>query len=174
MVVLAVGFTAVFVTERVTAEAEAELRRGLVEAAGAVERRAETLSDTFTLLARLVADLPRLKAAMATGDPPTVRPVAAEYRAALHQADLVAVTDPRGRLLAIDGSNVGAEADPASWPSVQAALGGAVGIAYNAHRAGILQIISVPVTLGRDTGNSPAASAWASSSTRGSRPSSRP
>jgi signal transduction histidine kinase len=70
----------------------------------------------------------------------------------LHQADLVAVTDPRGRLLAIDGSNVGAEADPASWPSVQAALGGAVGIAYNAHRAGILQIISVPVTLGRDTG----------------------
>jgi signal transduction histidine kinase len=151
LVVLAVGFTAVFVTYRVTAEAEAEVRRGLSESAGAVERRAETLSETFVLLARLVADLPRLKAAMATGDAPTVQPVAEEYLGALRQASLVAVTDARGRTLALAGSNAGSGTDAATWPAVKSAITGAVGVAYEPHPAGILQIVSVPVTFGRES-----------------------
>ncbi len=150
LVVFAVGFTAVFVTDRVTAEAEAEVRRGLSESAGAVERRAETLSDTYVLLARLVADLPRLKAAMATGDAPTVQPVAEEYLDALHQASLVAVTDTTGRMLAIAGPGAGPGTDAARWPAVAAAISGTVGVTYESHASGILQIVSVPVTLGRE------------------------
>lgn len=150
LVVLAVGFTAAFVTERITTEAEAELRRGLVEAALAVDRRSDTLSGTFTLLARLVADLPKLKAAMATGDEPTIRPVVAEYKAVLGQADLVAVTDATGRVLVVDGSGSPAPAELARWSSVRAALGGSAGVAYDAHPSGVMQIVTVPVTMGRD------------------------
>ena len=36
--------------------------------------------ETLTLLARLIADLPKLKAAVATGDPPTVEPLARDYQ----------------------------------------------------------------------------------------------
>ena len=76
LVVLAIGVTAAFVSARVTAQAEAELQRGLVESGAVVARQSEALLETFTLMARLTADLPRLKAAVATGDPPTVQPLA--------------------------------------------------------------------------------------------------
>ena len=61
-------------------EAEEELRRGLAEAGRLVDEHRATLTDTFTRLARLIGDLPKLKAAVETGDPPTVQPLADEYR----------------------------------------------------------------------------------------------
>jgi signal transduction histidine kinase len=152
LVVLAVGITTVFITDRVTAEAEVELRRGLAEAARAVDHRSDSLSATSLVTAKLVADLPKLKAAMATGDGPTVLPVAREYRAMLPDADLVAVTDAGGRALAVDAAAPDAGRGAAPWPSVAAALGGVDGIAYEAHPAGVRQVVSVPVTLGRTGG----------------------
>lgn len=77
---LSLGFAFYFVNERVSTEAEAELRRGLEEAATLVDQQSATLTNRFTRFARLVADLPKLKAAVATGDPPTVQPLAEDYR----------------------------------------------------------------------------------------------
>ena len=80
LAVLSIGFALYFVNARVTREAEAELQRGLQEAGRWSSSTAATLAETFTLMARLVADLPKLKAAVETGDPPTVQPLADDYR----------------------------------------------------------------------------------------------
>src|SRR4029434_693124 len=81
---LSLGFAFYFVNARATREAEAELRRGLNEAGILVDFNRVGVTDTFTRLARLVADLPKLKAAVETGDPPTVQPLADEYLRQIH------------------------------------------------------------------------------------------
>ena len=57
-------------------------------------------------MARLVADLPVLKAAVATRDAPTVQPIAEEYGKAMNP-DLLVVTDPLGMVLASTGTSEG-------------------------------------------------------------------
>ena len=102
---LSLGFAFYFVNARVSEEAEADLRRELTEDATLVDLRRDNLAETFTTMARLVADLPRLKAAMQTGDAPTVQPVFEEYRPQITgDADLLVLTDPRGAVLAGSGS----------------------------------------------------------------------
>ena len=80
---------------RLTAEAEAELQRDLVEAAGLVDQQSASLFDSFTRTATLIADLPKFKAAVETRDGPTIEPIARDY---LMQAgaDLVIVADRAG------------------------------------------------------------------------------
>ena len=56
-------------------------------------------STTSAREAALVADLPRFKATVELNDPPTMRPVAEDYRKQLG-ADLLVVTNPRGTVLA--------------------------------------------------------------------------
>src|SRR6266536_3415017 len=80
-----------FVSTRVTREGEEQLRRGLVEAANIVEQQHSSRRETLTEMARIVADLPKLKAAMADRHPPTVEPVAMDYRSQV-RADLLLVT----------------------------------------------------------------------------------
>ena len=104
LAMLSLGFAFYFVNARATSEAEAELRRGLNEAGILVDQNRVALTDTFTRLARLVADgAPKLKAAVETGDPPTVQPLADEYRDQMN-ADLLLLTGRRGELLASAGS----------------------------------------------------------------------
>ena len=100
--VLSIAFALQFVTNRVAGEAEAELERGLSDAGSLLEQHLASRAETLTLVARLVADLPKLKAAVETGDPPTVQPIADEYRAQA-RADSLAVSDGEGRLLAQSG-----------------------------------------------------------------------
>ena len=150
LVVIAIGVTAWFVSGRVTTEAEAGLQRGLVEAGGVVGRQSEALSESFALLARLTADLPKLKAAAATGDPPTVQPLAVEYQQMLTRSSLVVVTDRIGRVLATAGPVRLDNAAISALPSVRAALHGTGGVSFWSHPAGILQVLSVPITVGRD------------------------
>ncbi len=95
LAVLCIGAAVYFVNVRVTRQAEAELERGLVEAGRVVEQHRTTLSETFTLVARLVADLPKLKAAVETGDPPTVQPLAVDYQERV-KSDLFVVTNRDG------------------------------------------------------------------------------
>lgn len=148
LVIVATGVTAVFVNSRVTAQAESELHRGLIESEAVVGRQGEALVETFSLLARLIADLPKLKAAVATGDPPTVQPLAAEYQQMLAGSSLVAVTDSDARVLALAGPlAIGREAS-SSLPSVRAALGGAPASSFRPHPQGLLQVLSVPITVG--------------------------
>jgi signal transduction histidine kinase len=118
---LSIGFAVYFVSSRLRAEAEDALQRDLSEAASLVQQQRETLLDTFTRTASLIADLPKFKAAIETGDPPTVQPIAHDYQ---QQAgsDLFRVYDPGGRVLADIG---GAE-------------------------SGVLELVSVPVTIGLD------------------------
>ena len=94
-----------------TREAEAELERGLMQSGALVEEHRRALSHDFLLLARLVADLPKFKAAVETQDAPTVRPIAEDYRRQL-DADLLLVTDRHGALLF--GDYDGAVAGPAA------------------------------------------------------------
>ena len=148
LVVLAIGFTAAFVSARVTSEAEAELQRGLVESGFVVGRQSEALVDTFTLLARLTADLPKLKAAVATGDPATVEPLAADYQRMLARSSLVVVTDQDGRVLASTGPAAERSVPVETLPAVPVTPGGAPLSSFRAHAGGILQVLSVPITVG--------------------------
>ena len=101
---MSLGIALYVVNARVSAEAEVELRRGLSEAAGIVDQRRAALTDTFTRLATLVADLPKLKAAVATLDPPTVQPLADDYRQQTN-ADVLVVTARDGSVLGSAGAD---------------------------------------------------------------------
>jgi signal transduction histidine kinase len=91
-----------------------------------------------------VADLPKLKAAVATGDAPTVQPLADEYREEM-KADLLVLSDPSGATLAQSGA-----------PAI--ALPAAVGetppteelAAFSSQPQGLTQIISVPILIEGD------------------------
>ncbi len=126
-----------FVTGRVAQQAEAELTRGLEEAARLVGQYHRTLIQTATERASLIADLPKLKAAVATGDPPTVEQVAREYRTSV-RSDLFAVIDREGRALATLG------APAAGWPA-----GGKA--AYSVEDGRLLETVSVPIVLGEQS-----------------------
>jgi signal transduction histidine kinase len=136
---LSLGSGFYFANARITADAEADLRRGLTEAATLVDLRRENLTETFRTMARLVADIPKLKAAMADADAATAQPVADEYRK-LISADLLVLTDPRGAVLGVSGSDaepVRGLGDP-SKPFDEIST-------FVPHARGLLEVSSVPV-----------------------------
>jgi signal transduction histidine kinase len=136
---LSLGLAFSFVNARAVSDAEAELRAELVDAAALVDENRAFLTDTFTTMARLIADLPKLKSAVDTGDPPTVQPLATDYRQ-LVDADLLVVSDPHGRVLGEDG---------ADHPALPLAPGSQEELSlFLPDRRGILQIVSVPILLG--------------------------
>jgi signal transduction histidine kinase len=145
---VSIGFAVYFVSSRLRSEAEAELRRDLNEAASLVDQQRATLFANFTLTARLIADLPKLKAAMGTDDAPTIEPIARDYQ---EQAgsDLFLATDRTGHTLAVIG-----DSDIGSWaervPTIARARAGSSATAFWAHPTGVLQVVSVPVTIGLD------------------------
>jgi signal transduction histidine kinase len=149
---VSLGFAFYFVNARVSAEAEADVRRGLTDSATLVDLRRQTLTDTFTTMARLVADTPKLKAAMGTPADAktdeelaqarqTVQRAADEFRQMI-SADLLLLTDPRGNALGVSG----AEADPIphardpSKPLEEIST-------FLPHSRGLLEVISVPVVV---------------------------
>ena len=101
---LSIGAALFFVRARLTTETEQALERDLQTAANIADQQQAALFDTFTRSARLIADLPRLKAAVDTGDPPTVQPIAEEYLQQLG-ADVLQVHDRRGGTLASAGGS---------------------------------------------------------------------
>jgi signal transduction histidine kinase len=103
LVIASIAVPVYFVNEAVNSHVEAELQRGLDEAALLVDEYGRTQFETFVGLARAVADLPKLKAAVAEDDPPTTAPIAHEYEQQI-QADLFVVTSKSGRLLASVGT----------------------------------------------------------------------
>jgi signal transduction histidine kinase len=143
--VLSVAFAVHFVTGRVAGEAEAELRRGLAEVGTLMERHHAARVETLTLLARLVADLPKLKAAVETRDPPTVRPLAADYKARL-EAEYFAVHDRDGRELATLGASGGGSRDVPS-PAVRSALQGHEVMTFRTAPPPPLQVLTVPILI---------------------------
>jgi signal transduction histidine kinase len=145
LAIVAIGLAMYLVSARVTREAEAELERGLIQSGALVEEHRRALSHDFLLLARLVADLPKFKAAVETQDAPTVRPIAEEYRRQL-DADLLLVTDRRGERL-YGNYDGGAEGQ---LPAIAEALQGHEAAAFWPHPRGILEVVTVPIAVGRE------------------------
>src|SRR2546423_4949782 len=141
LAMLSLGFAFYFVNARAMNEAEAELRRGLVETGILVEQNRVGLTDTFTRLARLVADLPKLKAAVETSDPPTVQPLADEYRDQV-KADILVLTGRRGQLLGTSGAGAGELTVPAALKDTDSVDEIST---FAPHSRGVLQVVSVPI-----------------------------
>jgi signal transduction histidine kinase len=135
------GFALYFVDERASAAAEEGLQRGFAEAVSLVDQHGATRTDHFRRLARVVADLPKLKAAVETGDSPTVQPLADEYRAEI-DADLLVLTDDGGRVLGLAGT------DAADLPASLAGLPPTdEASTFRPHARGVLHLVSVPIFL---------------------------
>jgi signal transduction histidine kinase len=146
MLAIATTGVAVYVVgTRVTREADSELQRGLADAGSLVAQQQRTLITNYALFARLVADLPKLKSAVSTQDPITVRPIALEYLESVG-ADFLVITGRNGAVLARGG-------EPALDPSaatLRRALSGQEALEFRPDPAGILQTITVPISIGLD------------------------
>jgi signal transduction histidine kinase len=149
LAVLSIGAAVYFVSRTTTREAEAELQRGLLEAGTLVDEQCATLVRTLTVMARLVADDPRLKAAVDTADPPTVQPLARGYQEQLNAA-LMILTDKNGNVLAELGDLDIADGGVGALPEIQQALAGHEAGGFWPHANGVLQVMAVPIAIGRD------------------------
>ena len=149
LAVLAIAAAVYFVSLTTTRQAEAELQRGLIEAGALVDEQCATLVRTLTVMARLVADDPRLKAAVDTGDPPTVQPLARAYQQQLNASFLV-LTDKTGQVLAQAGGLDIAEGAVGALPEIQEALAGREAVGFWPHADGVLQMMAVPITIYAD------------------------
>lgn len=149
LAVVSIGIAIYVVNEAVTRQAEQELRRSVEEAATLVDHHRNLLFEHFTTEARLIADLPRLKAAVATDDPPTVWPIAEEYQRYIG-ADLFVVTNAEGVGLAEVGTAwlSGGPARPVR--GVTEALDGTEATWFWTGGGGVLQVVSVPIWIDPD------------------------
>jgi len=130
----------------VTKQAEDELMRGLTEARTLIEENRLFQVVNFTRDARLIADLPRLKAAIGEADSATARGVVEEYQKEL-AADLFMVTDRQGKVLVWlpEGPDRRVTAPIERLSGVIRAVGGKETSSFVAHTGGILQMVSVPI-----------------------------
>jgi signal transduction histidine kinase len=140
LALLPIGLVLQFLSARATGEIESRLRAGLREAAALVQQHHADRGRILLERARLVADLPRLKAALATTDPPTIDPLARDYRERV-EADVFALTDGRGKRLAILGDASLENAD------VEGALTGMETASVQAGSAALYEVVTVPVTM---------------------------
>jgi len=146
LAMLSIAAAVYLISARMTSETEAELQRDLTEAATLVDEQRRTQFDNVARTARLIADLPKFKAVVELADRPTLQPIADDYQRQAG-ADLLMVSDRRGGLLAMAG-------EPATPPAsalatdLTRALEGHVAPAFWLHPRGVLEVVSVPVTLG--------------------------
>jgi sensor histidine kinase regulating citrate/malate metabolism len=147
LAVLCIGVAIYLVNETVTAEAERTLERGIVATGAQIDQLRTERTQTFTLMARLIADLPKLKAAVETNDPPTVQDIAGGYRSQLN-ASLVLVTNRAGDLLYSAGGSPRAAAIAANQPAAREALTGRDSVSLLPQPNGILQVVTVPIAIG--------------------------
>jgi signal transduction histidine kinase len=144
LAVLSLGAAIYIVNRAVTRQGALELQRSIEEAATLVDQYRKFSYDTFGLEARLIADLPRLKAAVDTHDPATVDQVARDYQAQLANKDLFAIADNRGQVLA----RLGTSDVPDEAIAAAATIGRTDAVERDAfwpEQHGILLIKSVPI-----------------------------
>lgn len=102
LVALATAVAVVRVDGSVSAQSELDLQRGLTDAARLVDTATRAQVDRFVRDARLIASLPVLRGAVATGDATTVSPIVEQYQA-LVDADVMIALTPQGQVLAAGG-----------------------------------------------------------------------
>ncbi len=148
LAVLCIGVAISLVNVTVTREAERTLEREIIATGAQVDQLRAERTQTLTLMARLIADLPKLKAAMETNDPPTVQTIAGGYQSQI-QASLLMITNKAGQVLYAAGGSPRAAAIAANQPAVRDALAGRDSLSLLPQPNGILQVITIPVTLER-------------------------
>jgi len=110
-----------------------------------VEQLRTDRTRNFTMMARLIADAPKLKAAVDTNDPPTVQNTANDYQVQLN-SNLLLITSRTGQVLATVGASPRAAQIVASQPSIRVAIGGHESSTLIPQGDGILQTVTVPIT----------------------------
>ena len=148
LAVLCIGVAISLVNVTVTKEAERTLEREIIATGEQVDQLRAERTQTFTMMARLIADLPKLKAAMETNDPPTVQDIAGGYQSQM-QASLLMVTNTAGHVLYAAGGSPRAAAIASNQPAVRDALAGRDSLSLLPQPNGILQVVTIPVTLER-------------------------
>ena len=144
LTVFAIGVAVYRVNVAVTAQAENELQRGLQEAGTLLEVYRTTLFGHFSRETRLIADLPRLKAALDTNsDPDTIRPLAEEYQR-LIGSDLFVVTNPAGQVVAEAGRLQAPRGNAAAEQAIRLATQGREAVSLWPVRGGVIQVVSAP------------------------------
>jgi signal transduction histidine kinase len=147
LAVLSIGAALFLVNLAVTRRAEAELERSLEEAGELVAQFQSLFFEQLVIQSRLIADLPRLKAAVYEQNAPTVLPVAREYSQQIG-ADLFIITNRLGQPLAVVGEPGDVLAGLAEQRAVRAALAGGAGVDLWSSHDGLLQVVSVPIAIG--------------------------
>ena len=148
LAILCIATAILIVNAQVTREAERTLEREIVTTSAQVDQLRSERARTSTLMARLIADQPKLKAAMATDDPPTVQDIARGYQWQLN-ASLVLVTNNTGRVLYNAGGSPRVADIAVHLPAILDALAGRDTIGLLPQPNGILEVITVPVALDR-------------------------
>lgn len=143
-----IGGAMLFVSARLTREHDRAMALRLDETITLVERQRRLLLDTSTRLARLVADLPKLKAALATGDAPTIAPIVASYRDEIG-ADVLIIRDATGAPVYTAGDARGEVATRRLVADRTSSTAPAI-LSTMSHPRGILQLVSVPIVIGFD------------------------
>lgn len=146
LTVLSMSVALYLVSVRVNQEAERALRADLVATGALVTQLRTTRTETFTMMARLVADAPKLKAAVDTNDPPTVQNVSDEYQQRL-RAHLLVVTNRQGQMLAHVGEREEARS-ASTHPATRDALVGHERFDMLPAAGGLIQLATVPIALG--------------------------
>jgi signal transduction histidine kinase len=148
LAVLSIGGAIFVVNQRVTREAENTFQREIRATGALVEELRKTRTDTYTVMARLIADLPKLKAAVVTDDPPTVQGNLRDYQEPFKSANLLLVTNAAGRVLASSGDSSPAALLAGDSPAVRDALLGHETVSLLSQPDGILQVVTVPIAIG--------------------------
>jgi signal transduction histidine kinase len=147
LAVLSIGATVWVVRARLRSDAERSLEREMTAAVALVDQLRVRSAQTFTLMARLIADAPKLKAAVDTNDPPTVQDVANGYQRELNSA-LLLVTNASGDVLARVGAETRTALVMANQPAVRNAAAGHEGFSLLPQADGVLQLVTVPISIG--------------------------
>ena len=105
LAILSLGFAFAFVNARASAEVEADLERGIAEAATLVDQNRAMRTDTFTTMAqsrRRCADAQGGRRDEGPADRPA--PGSGDYLRIIN-ADLLVITDPSGAVLGVAGTD---------------------------------------------------------------------
>ena len=147
LAVLAIGVAMYLVSIRVTDEAGRTLEREVVSTAALVDQLLTTRTETFTQMARFIADAPQVKAAVDTKDPPTVQDIANGYLKQVG-SNILCVTNAAGDLLAIVGPKTRPTMPGATHEAITDALRGRESFSLLPQPDGVLQFVTVPITIG--------------------------
>ena len=144
LAVATIGVAVFVVNTVVTRQAERELTTELNDTSTLVEQF-QVLSETqLQQQARLIADLPKFKAALAVNHGPTLEPLVVDYRQQLGAAAVV-VSDPRGTILARAGLDARTATALVSLPAAIRAREGAEGSGFLARGDAVYFVVTAPV-----------------------------